>query len=115
MPTYDYECRQCGHRFDQFQNMSDDPLSVCPSCGEDALKRLVGGGIGVIFKGSGFYVNDSKSSGASKKSAAKTTGESSAPSESPGTGSGGDSSAGGSTGSEKSSSTAGKTASAKAS
>lgn len=79
MPTYEYECRSCGHRFDQFQNMSDDPLQVCPSCGETALKRLVGGGIGIIFKGSGFYVNDSKSeSSAAKKSGSKSENETSA-------------------------------------
>jgi putative FmdB family regulatory protein len=84
MPTYEYECRNCGHRFDQFQNMSDDPLRDCPSCGEPALKRLVGGGIGVIFKGSGFYVTDSKSSGSAKKPAAQTKGDSSGGSDSSG-------------------------------
>lgn len=73
MPTYDYECQSCGHRFDQFQNMSAEPLRDCPSCGEPALKRLVGGGIGIIFKGSGFYVTDSKSSsGAGKKEGSKS-------------------------------------------
>ena len=68
MPTYDYECEACGHRFDAFQNMSDPALTTCPSCEEDALKRLIGGGIGVIFKGSGFYVNDSRKSGSSSSS-----------------------------------------------
>lgn len=67
MPTYDYECKACGHRFDEFQNMSDPALTTCPSCNEDALQRLIGGGIGVIFKGSGFYVTDSKN-GSSKSS-----------------------------------------------
>jgi putative FmdB family regulatory protein len=108
MPTYDYECQKCGHRFDQFQNMSDDPLELCPSCSERALKRLVGGGIGIIFKGSGFYATDSKSSAASKSTAETTkNGESSsggASSSSESTGSSGDSS--------ESSSTASKTASA---
>ncbi|MFP4430109.1 MAG: FmdB family zinc ribbon protein [Spirochaetota bacterium] len=60
MPTYEYECAGCGHNFDAFQSMSEDPLKECPSCGRPSLKRLVGGGIGIIFKGSGFYVNDSK-------------------------------------------------------
>lgn len=77
MPTYEYECQSCGHQFDQFQNMSDDPLEVCPSCSESALKRLVGGGIGIIFKGSGFYVTDSKSSGSPKKAETKTSDSSS--------------------------------------
>ena len=85
MPTYEYECRSCGHRFDQFQNMSDDPLRDCPSCAEPALKRLVGGGIGVIFKGSGFYVTDSKSSGSAKKPAAQANSDSSGGSTTSGT------------------------------
>jgi len=77
MPTYDYECQSCGHSFDQFQSMSDDPLKECPSCGKPELKRLVGGGIGIIFKGSGFYVNDSKSSSTQTKSDSKKSGDSS--------------------------------------
>ena len=110
MPTYDYECQSCGHRFDQFQNMSDEPLRDCPTCGAPALKRLVGGGIGVIFKGSGFYVTDSKSSsGAGKKERAKS-GEASASEGSGGTesskGSGGDSSSKGESGSSTKSETA---------
>lgn len=62
MPTYDYECSKCGHTFDAFQNMSDDPLKKCPECGQNGLKRLIGGGLGIIFKGSGFYATDSRSS-----------------------------------------------------
>ncbi|MFW5717754.1 MAG: FmdB family zinc ribbon protein [Spirochaetota bacterium] len=61
MPTYDYECSSCGHSFDAFQNMSEDPLKKCPECGKNALKRLIGGGMGIIFKGSGFYSTDSRS------------------------------------------------------
>ncbi len=57
MPTYDYECKACGHEFEHFQKMSDEPLSTCPECG-GALRRLIGGGTGIIFKGSGFYVTD---------------------------------------------------------
>jgi predicted nucleic acid-binding Zn ribbon protein len=49
--------------------MSDDPLKDCPECGKDALRRLIGGGMGVIFKGSGFYVNDSKSTPAAAPAA----------------------------------------------
>jgi putative FmdB family regulatory protein len=57
MPTYGYECKSCGHSFDVFQNMSDEPLKTCPQCGRD-LRRLINGGTGIIFKGSGFYVTD---------------------------------------------------------
>lgn len=60
MPTYDYRCEACGHVFEEFQMMSDEPLTECPQCG-GRVKRLIGGGIGVIFKGSGFYVTDNKS------------------------------------------------------
>lgn len=60
MPTYDYECQSCGHIFEYFQSMSDDPLKECPKCGE-GVKRLIGGGMGIIFKGSGFYVTDNRS------------------------------------------------------
>lgn len=59
MPTYEYECSSCGHTFEAFQSMSEAPLSSCPECGK-AVKRLIFGGTGVIFKGSGFYVNDSR-------------------------------------------------------
>ncbi len=59
MPTYDYECTACGYTFEAFQSMSEKPLSKCPECGKK-IQRLIGGGIGVIFKGSGFYATDSK-------------------------------------------------------
>ncbi len=59
MPTYDYVCRDCGYEFEAFQSMKDDALTECPSC-EGSIKRKVGGGAGIIFKGSGFYINDSK-------------------------------------------------------
>jgi len=57
MPTYEYECRECRHRFEQFQSMSDDPIKVCPECG-GRVRRLIGAGAGVIFKGSGFQATD---------------------------------------------------------
>lgn len=84
MPTYDYECDACGHTFDAFQNMSDAPLKKCPSCNKLKLRRLIGGGLGVIFKGSGFYVTDSKksSSGGAKSSSSSGSKESSGSSES---------------------------------
>lgn len=69
MPTYDYECTVCGHTFEEFQSMSERPLSKCPECGKK-VQRLIGGGIGVIFKGSGFYSTDSKKGGTGKPAAA---------------------------------------------
>lgn len=62
MPTYDYECKSCSHTFEAFQSISEAPLSSCPECG-GPVRRLIGGGTGIIFKGSGFYVNDSRKSG----------------------------------------------------
>ena len=59
MPTYEYECKECRHHFEAFQSMSDKPLDECPKCGSEA-RRLIFGGAGVIFKGSGFYVTDRK-------------------------------------------------------
>ncbi|MDR1317695.1 MAG: zinc ribbon domain-containing protein [Spirochaetales bacterium] len=59
MPTYEYECKSCKHRFEVLQNMSDPPLKACPKCGR-AVRRLIGGGAGIIFKGSGFYITDNK-------------------------------------------------------
>ncbi len=59
MPTYEYECKACGHSFAHFQGMSEEPLAACPECG-GKLHRLIGSGAGVIFKGSGFYSTDYK-------------------------------------------------------
>jgi putative FmdB family regulatory protein len=61
MPTYEYECQKCGHRFEEFQSMKDAPLTKCPKC-KGKLKRLIGAGAGFLFKGSGFYVTDYRSS-----------------------------------------------------
>lgn len=58
MPTYDYKCDSCGHEFEAFQSMNDAPLTSCEKCGKSV--RKVFGGAGIIFKGSGFYVNDYK-------------------------------------------------------
>jgi len=66
MPSYDYECTRCGHSFETFQMMSEEPLKVCPSCEEAALRRLIGGGTGIIFRGSGFYVTDNRKPEGSK-------------------------------------------------
>lgn len=69
MPTYEYECDACTHRFEEFQSMSDEALKKCPKCGKRKLRRLFGTGAAVIFKGSGFYQTDYRSD--SYKSAAK--------------------------------------------
>ena len=68
MPTYEYECSKCGHQFEHFQSIKDKPLQRCPQC-KGKVKRLIGTGAGIIFKGSGFYATDYRSEG--YKSAAK--------------------------------------------
>lgn len=60
MPTYQYECDDCGYVFEFMQSISDKKLTKCPSCGKDTLHRLIGSGAGIIFKGSGFYETDYK-------------------------------------------------------
>lgn len=59
MPTYEYQCENCGYKFEKFQKMSDKPIKKCPKC-EKSVNRLIGAGIGIIFKGSGFYSTDYK-------------------------------------------------------
>ena len=85
MPTYEYRCDACGHEFELFQQMSAPTKRKCPECGKNRLKRLIGTGAGIIFKGGGFYETDYRSdsyrkdaeadkkadSGSSKKSDAK--------------------------------------------
>ncbi len=81
MPTYEYECKKCGKTFDIFQSMKDEPLTVCPDkkC-KGKVKRLIGTGAGLIFKGSGFYITDYRSEG--YKKAAKSDSASSSSSSS---------------------------------
>ncbi len=66
MPTYDYKCDACGHTFEQFQSITANPLKKCPDCGKSKLKRLMGTGAGLIFKGAGFYQTDYRSEGYKK-------------------------------------------------
>jgi putative FmdB family regulatory protein len=66
MPTYEYECVKCHYTFEEFQQISEAPLEKCPKCG-GRLRRLITGGAGVIFKGSGFYVTDYKRSNLPEK------------------------------------------------
>ena len=61
MPTYDYECTACGHRFEKFQSITASSIRKCPECKKLKVKRLLGTGVGIIFKGSGFYQTDYRS------------------------------------------------------
>ncbi len=61
MPTYEYICEKCGYEFEQFQSITARTLRICPKCSKRQLKRLIGAGAGVIFKGSGFYETDYRS------------------------------------------------------
>jgi len=61
MPTYDYKCNACKHRFELFQSMKDAPKRKCPKCAKNALERLIGTGAAILFKGSGFYETDYRS------------------------------------------------------
>jgi len=61
MPTYDYECEKCGHEFEKFQSITARPIRKCPVCAKRSVRRLIGPGAGVIFKGSGFYSTDYRS------------------------------------------------------
>jgi putative FmdB family regulatory protein len=76
MPTYEYECRDCGHAFERYQRISDSPLEECPECG-GKVRRLISSGGGLVFKGPGFYATDYRSSGAPKTPAPKKKDESS--------------------------------------
>ena len=81
MPTYEYECQKCGHRFDEFQSMTAKPLVRCPKC-KGKLKRLVGAGAGFLFKGSGFYATDYRSSSYQEKKKGDASAPATTPSES---------------------------------
>ena len=70
MPTYDYICEACGHRFEAFQSIKADPIKKCPVCDKNTVRRMIGTGGGIIFKGSGFYCTDYRDSG--YKSAAQS-------------------------------------------
>ena len=70
MPTYDYECGGCGHRFELFQSITERPVRKCPKCGKAKAKRLIGAGGAIIFKGSGFYITDNRSDDYKKSASA---------------------------------------------
>lgn len=77
MPTYVYECLACGHSFEKFQSMTEKPVRKCPECGKNKAQRVISGGAGILFKGSGFYQTDYRSK--SYKESAKKEKSSSAP------------------------------------
>jgi putative FmdB family regulatory protein len=61
MPTYKYRCYACGYEFEQFQKITDDPISTCPQCRAEETRRIITGGAGFVLKGSGFYTTDYRS------------------------------------------------------
>jgi len=99
VPTYVYACKNCGHRFEQYQSFSEDSLTTCPECAQEALRKVFDS-VGIVFKGSGFYSTDSATSGASTvgggsssdgAGSSASSSEGSAPSSSAGSSSGGSS------------------------
>ncbi|WP_075299375.1 MULTISPECIES: FmdB family zinc ribbon protein [unclassified Pseudonocardia] len=115
MPTYQYACTSCDHRFDAVQAFSDDALTTCPNCG--GKLRKVFSSVGIVFKGSGFYRTDSRSgsvSGSSESSKADSTASSSSSDSSSSSNSSGSSSAAATSGSGSSSSSSSASSSSKA-
>ncbi|MBV8881798.1 MAG: zinc ribbon domain-containing protein [Planctomycetaceae bacterium] len=76
MPTYDYTCAACGHRFERFESINDDGPKPCPKCNKKKAKRMLGTGAGLIFKGAGFYTTDYKNKSSGKESSGSASGES---------------------------------------
>ena len=74
MPTYEYVCEGCGHEFERFESITARPLRSCPKCGKKKVKRLIGTGAGIIFKGSGFYQTDYRSESYKKGAQSETAG-----------------------------------------
>jgi putative FmdB family regulatory protein len=84
MPTYEYKCEACGHTFEKFQSITAAPIKKCPECGKSKVRRLIGTGAGLLFKGSGFYITDYRGDAYNKaaKADSSATGGESKPSES---------------------------------
>ena len=72
MPTYEYKCNKCGHRFEKFQPITSSPVRKCPECGKNAVERLISAGGGLIFKGSGFYITDYRDASYNEKAKAES-------------------------------------------
>ena len=75
MPTYDYSCSACGHRFERFESINDDAVKKCPKCNKTKARRMLGTGAGLIFKGAGFYTTDYKKSGGGEPSSSSKEGD----------------------------------------
>jgi putative FmdB family regulatory protein len=78
MPTYEYRCEACAHGFELFQSIKADPVTTCPRCGAERVRRVIGAGGGFIFRGSGFYITDYTRS-SDYKEKAKSDGSSGTP------------------------------------
>jgi putative FmdB family regulatory protein len=78
MPVYEYECKECSNRFEKMQPITADPLKECPNCGQNALRRVFHP-VGVIFKGSGWYITDNRNSSNNGSKETKETKESDKP------------------------------------
>lgn len=79
MPTYEYHCQKCGHRFSLFQRITAEPVKNCPQCkSRGSIERLISGGAGLIFKGSGFYITDYKQKPAAAEKKSQNTEKASA-------------------------------------
>ena len=76
MPTYDYICDACKHEFEAFESIKSDPQTICPECKEVKLRRKIGAGAAILFKGSGFYQTDYRSESYKKGAAADKSSES---------------------------------------
>jgi putative FmdB family regulatory protein len=72
MPTYEYQCDACGNRFEKFQSITAAPLKKCINCGKSKVRRLIGTGAGILFKGSGFYITDYRDASYAEKAKAET-------------------------------------------
>jgi putative FmdB family regulatory protein len=77
MPTYLYHCTNCEHELEKFQSIKAEPCKKCPNCHKNTLKRVLTGGAGIIFKGSGFYITDYKKKSSASKPPEKKTGDTS--------------------------------------
>jgi putative FmdB family regulatory protein len=73
VPTYQYACKECGHQLEAVQSFSDEPLTVCPNCAGRLRKLFTG--VGIVFKGSGFYRNDSRKADSSSSNGTESSGE----------------------------------------
>ena len=101
MPTYEYVCDSCDHEFELYQSIKEDPKKQCPECGKKKLRRLIGPGAAIVFKGSGFYTTDYRSESYKKAAAADKPASSSSTADKPASSSSTAEKSGGSSGRKK--------------